>query len=216
MFLECLARLLTPHDGLTLINRGDVAGLKHRLGHGLDPNSREHGRVSLLQTAALRLISTKTPITVVNFDTVGAMICLLLSRGANVSDSDGQRAIRVLVSWRAYHKDLVNLAIANGADYTNHWIDDVMLRAAKKECKEGRGRIAQYRGKARACEEEKNFEGAHQWYEKAYELIVQYHQEATEQVPQAHPAIIEAYQYLIDKIDQACKRVAVVAASPRM
>lgn len=215
LFFDCLANFLPQHEPIVYINRGDVAGLKKRLDNGLDPNSRAYG-VSLLKTAIFGLISNESDGRPVNFDTVGAMICLLLSRGANVSHEDGQGAARGLISRWAYHKDLVNLAIACGADYTGHWIDDDMIRAAKKECNEGRGRIAQYRARALACEKEENFEDAHQWYSKAHDLLVHYHQEATTQIPQAHPAIIEAYQYLVDKIGQESKRVALVTASPRM
>ena len=118
-----------------VIADNDVEAIRRRLDAGLSANDKSSGR-PLLTFAMMGLKSNKNRFYPVNFNERAPIICLLLSRGAQPNAYS--HGMHTLLSSAAYDKNLINLSIAYGADFTTYFDEDDVVLQVKAECREGR------------------------------------------------------------------------------
>lgn len=200
--LNCLLHLFQRWVATSdLIGKGDFATLKKRLEHGLNPN-RQSMPCTYLEYALSHLVSNPGFNAPVNRDRMLPVVCLLLAHGAKL-DFSNRTTINRLLDPPAYHKDLVNLAIAYGAQFQHYAGSTPASLDAKQECLQGRGRIPRLRDEAQLLIQNGQCAAAIVKYEEAKSLAEHYHHEACSQNPAVDAEMINAYQALIDRINEA-------------
>ena len=182
--------------------------LKARLERSLAPNDSSAG--STLLVSAIARLRVKGPGN--NFSQMCPIICLLLSFGAdpNPVTKAGSRLIELLLSPHSYHKELVNVAIAYGADFSCYSdTEDEVVQGIREESHSGRGRIMSLCAEAKILHSAGDFKKALGKYERACLLSQQYLDACDHDHPQNQDLGFRgAYQALFDKLTRTHEKLA--------